>query len=139
MDRRKRPRVAADHRLDHVQRLAAADLAHDDPVGPHAERVDEQLPHVQPAAAVAVGLLGLQVQAMLLDQPQLGRVLDNDDPLFFGNEPRNGAQEDRFARAGAAGDDDVLPQPHADIHKLLGRRAKAAEGDQVVHRRGPAW
>ena len=56
--------MAADHRLDQIQGLAAADFAHDYPVGAHAQRVDEQLPHIEPAAAGPVGVLGLQVQAV---------------------------------------------------------------------------
>ena len=51
-----------------------------------------------------------------------------------GNEPRNGPQKDRFSRARSARNDDVLPQADADLDEFLGRRAEAAEGDQVVDR-----
>ena len=69
---------------------------------------------------------------MVLNQPQFRRVFDDDDPLFFRNEPRYGPQKDCFSGARAAGNDDVLSQPHADIDEFLRRRAEAAEIDQVV-------
>ena len=43
VDRRERAVVAGVHRLEHVERLGAAHLADDDPVGPHAERVADEL------------------------------------------------------------------------------------------------
>ena len=42
-----------------------------------------------------------------LQEPQLGRVLDGDDPLGGRNEGGDGVQERRLAGAGAAGDEDV--------------------------------
>ena len=35
--------VASVHRLEHVERFAAPDLAHDDPVGAHAQRVAHEV------------------------------------------------------------------------------------------------
>ena len=43
VERAQRAVVARVHRLEHVQRLGAADLADDDPVRPHAERVADEL------------------------------------------------------------------------------------------------
>ena len=37
------PVVAGVHGLEHVEHLGAADLADDDPVGPHAERVPDEV------------------------------------------------------------------------------------------------
>ena len=39
----ERALVAGVHGLEHVERLGAADLAHDDAVGPHAQRVADEL------------------------------------------------------------------------------------------------
>ena len=44
VDRRQRAVVARVHRLQHVERFLAAHLAHDDPVRPHTQAVDQQLP-----------------------------------------------------------------------------------------------
>ena len=41
---RERAVVAGVHRLQHVERLFAADLADDDAVGAHTEGVDDELP-----------------------------------------------------------------------------------------------
>ena len=43
VDRRQAAVVARVHRLQHVERFVAADLADDDAIGPHAERVDDQI------------------------------------------------------------------------------------------------
>ena len=43
VDRRHRAVVAGVHRLKHVERFAGANLADDDPVGPHAQRVLDQV------------------------------------------------------------------------------------------------
>ena len=43
VDRRQRAVVAGVHGLEHVERLGAADLADDDAVGPHAQRVAHQV------------------------------------------------------------------------------------------------
>ena len=45
---RQRAVVAGVHRLQHVERLGAADLADDDPVGPHAQRVAHQVADRRP-------------------------------------------------------------------------------------------
>ena len=43
---RERSAVAGVHRLEHVERLAAADLADDDAIGPHPKRGPQQRAHV---------------------------------------------------------------------------------------------
>ena len=43
VDRRQRALVAGVHRLEHVDRLGAANLADDDAVGPHAQRVPDEV------------------------------------------------------------------------------------------------
>ena len=47
--------VAGVHGLEHVERLAAADLADDDPVGSHAQRVAHQVADGDLALALDVG------------------------------------------------------------------------------------
>ena len=58
---------------------------HDDPVGPHPQRVPNQLPDRHLAAAFEVGRPRLQPHHVALAQPQLGRVLDRHDPLLPGD------------------------------------------------------
>ena len=54
VDRDQRALVARVERLEHVERLAAADLADDDPVGAHAQRVAHQVADRDLAAALDV-------------------------------------------------------------------------------------
>ena len=66
------------------KRLGAADLADDDPVGPHAQRVAHQVALGDLALALDVRRPGLQPDDVRLLQLQLGGVLDGDDPLAVG-------------------------------------------------------
>ena len=54
VDRRQRAFVARVHRLEHVERLGAANLADDDPVGAHAQGVPDELADLDLAAAFDV-------------------------------------------------------------------------------------
>ena len=85
--------VSGVHRLQHVERLSAADLAHDDPIGPHAERVDDQIAGGDPAPTFDVRRPRLHADDVLLIENQLGRVFDGDDAFGrrngFRQAPRN--------------------------------------------------
>ena len=107
VDRGQRAVVARVHRLEHVERLGAADLADDDPVGPHAECVADELADADLALSFDVRRTRLERDDVPLQQPQLGRVLDGDDPLGRRNEGGDGVQQRRLAGAGAARDEDV--------------------------------
>ncbi len=106
------PGMARDHRLNEVQRLAAADFAHDDPVGPHPQRIDEQVADRDAARAVWLGRLGFKVDRVRLVKLQLGAVFDDHDPLVFRDFGRECVEERSFSAARAAGDDHVLMQQH---------------------------
>ena len=113
--------VAGVHRLQHVERLAAAALADDDPVGPHAQGVAHQVADGDLARALDVGRPRLQRDDVLLLELQLGRVLDGDDALVVGDEAREHVEQRRLAGAGAAGDEDV--QPRLDRRRAGARRS----------------
>ena len=113
VDRRQRAVVAGVHRLQHVERFFAADLADDDAVGPHTQGVAHQLPLADRALAFDVGRPRLEPHDVLLLQLQLGRVLDRDDALVLGDEARQHVQQRRLAGAGAAADQAVQARPHA--------------------------
>ena len=87
--------------------LAAAALADDDPVGPHAKRVSDEVADRDRALALDVRRAGLEADDVFLRQLQLGGVLDGDDALALGDERREDVQERRLAGAGAARDEDV--------------------------------
>ena len=73
--------MAGVHRLQHVERLFAADLADDDAIGPHTQGVDDQLALAHRALPFDVRRPRFQPDDVALPQRQLGRVLDGDDPL----------------------------------------------------------
>ena len=73
--------VAGVERLEHVERLGPAHLAHDDPVRPHAQRVAHELADRDLAAPLQVGRARLEAHHVALAQAQLGGVLDGHDPL----------------------------------------------------------
>ena len=78
--------VARVHGLEHVQRLARTALPDDDPVGPHAQRVADELADRDLALALDVGRAGLEGDDVLLAELELGRVLDRHDPLVVRDE-----------------------------------------------------
>ena len=81
VERGQRAVVAGVHRLEHVERLAAAALADDDAVGPHAQRVEHELADRDLALALDVRGAALEPQHVVLREAQFGRVLDRDDAL----------------------------------------------------------
>ena len=82
----KTPVVAGIHRLQHVERFFAADLADDDAVGPHTEGVDDELALPDGALALDVGGAGLETHHMALTQLQFRRILDRHDALVIVDE-----------------------------------------------------
>ena len=79
--RRERAVVAGVHRLEHVERFAAAALADDDAVGTHAERVLHEIADRVLAAAFEVRGARFQRDDVRLLELELGGVLDRDDAL----------------------------------------------------------
>ena len=97
VDRGQRPVVARVHRLQHVQGLGPADLADDDPIRPHAQRIAHQI--ADRYLALALDVLGprLQAQDVALVELELGCVLDRHDPLRVGDRRREGVEQRRLA------------------------------------------
>ena len=110
--------MAGVHGLEHVERLGAADLADDDPVGPHAQGVADELADADLALALDVRRARLERDHVLLLELQLGRVLDRDDPLVARHERRQRVQHRRLTGAGTAGDEDVQLALHARAEEL---------------------
>ena len=124
--------MARVHRLEHVERLRAADLADDDAVGAHAQGVADELADRDLALALDVLRPRLEPEHVPLVQAKLGRVLDRDDAVRVRNRRREGVQEGRLPGARAARDEDVQLGQHAALEELdrLGRQR--AEPDHVA-------
>ena len=89
VDRGQRALVAGVHGLEHVERLGAADLAHDDAVGAHAQRVADELADADLALALDVRRARLERDDVALLELELGRVLDRHDALVAGTKPES--------------------------------------------------
>ena len=129
--RRQRALVAGVHGLEHVEGLAPPDLADDDAVGPHAQRVAHEVADRGGADAVGVGGPGLEPHDVRRGQAQLGGVLDGDHPLAVGDQRAERVEQGGLARAGAAADDHVGPGARPPTQQVGDAgRAERAEGDR---------
>jgi len=126
------------HRLEHVQRFAAAHLADDDPVGTHPERSLHQRADRDLAFPLRVGVARLERDEVRnAGDLQFRRILDRDDPLVRRDAVGEGVQKRRLARPGAAADEHVVfrpDQPGQPVRRLLRQRAA---GDEIVQRHRP--
>ena len=132
VDGGERAVVAGVHRLQHVERLATADLTDHDPVRPHPQRVADQVADGDLALALEVGRPVLQPQPVRLAELQLGGVLDGDDALAGRQVGRQDVEGGGLAAAGAAGDQHVQPPVDAAREERGGLGGQGAEGDQVL-------
>src|SRR4028118_1980789 len=80
---RVRPRVRGGGQ---VEALRSADLAEDDAIGAHAERVLDEIADRDLALAFEVWRAGFERQPVRLLKPELGRVLDGEHALARINE-----------------------------------------------------
>ena len=131
VDGRERAVVAGVHRLEHVQRLAAAAFADDDAVRAHAQRVADEVADRDGAAALDVRRARLEAHEVRLREAQLGGVLDREDALVVREVVGEDVEEGGLAGTGAAGDDDVLAQEHAHAQEVRHRLGEGPEADEV--------
>src|SRR5207247_10732630 len=104
--------MARVHRLEHVERLGAADLADDDAVRPHAEGVPDELADPNLALTLDVRRARLEHDHVFLLKLELGRVLDRDDALAPRDAGRQRVQRRRLTSAGTARGEDVQRAAH---------------------------
>ena len=81
------------HGLQHVQRGLIANLAHDDPVWTHAQRIDHQVADGDFAATFNVGWAGFERDHMLLPELQFGGILDGQDAFIRRDKAGKDVQE----------------------------------------------
>ena len=99
--------MARVHRLQHVHGFRSAHFTHDDPIGPHAKGVAEQVPLAHRTGPFEVRRAGLHADHVRLLQLQLGGVLDRHEPFTARNERGKHVQQCRLAGSGAARDQRV--------------------------------
>ena len=101
--------VASVHRLQDLQRFCTAGLSDEDPIGPHAKAVSEQLANVQLTAALHVRRAVFEANHVWMLELELGRVLDCYDALGSRDERTEHVQRGRLAGARPARDQQVRP------------------------------
>ena len=130
---RQRAVVARVHRLQHVEGLAAAALADDDAVGPHAQRVLDQVALQDLALALDVRRTRLEADPVLVLDLQLGGVLDGDDPLVGGNVGRQQIRAASSCRCPCRPRSRMLARDaNAGGQKVERRATERAEPDQIL-------
>ena len=132
---RERTVMTGVHRLQHVQRLAAATLTDDDSLGPHSQRGLDQIANRDLAGAGGVRVTGLEADKVvdMLDL-QLGGVLDGDDTLIMRDVVGQRVEEGRLTGAGTAADKDIVFRLNEQL-ELVGN----VLGDRAVPQIGFAW
>jgi hypothetical protein len=123
--------VARVHRLQHVERLTAADLADDDPIRAHPKRVADEMTDRDLPTSLHVRRTGFQRDHVRLREPELGGVFDRDQALLVGDETRQHAEECGLAAPGAAADHDVGATPDAGREEPERPGADAAGAQEI--------
>ena len=124
--------MAGVHRLEHVERFGSTAFADDDPVGPHAQGVLDQIANRVSTRPFHVGRFAFQRHHMVLMKLQFRRVLDRDDALLHGNEARQDVQHRRLSRPRSTADQDVPVVDDAGPQEHRGRRSERSALDQVI-------
>ena len=88
--------MAGVHRLQHVERLGAADLAQDDAVWAHTQGIAQQIAHRDLAAPLEVRRPRFEPHDMRLLQLQFSRIFDCDSPFGRVDQPRQFALSARL-------------------------------------------
>ena len=127
------------HGLEHVQRLRAAALSDDDPVGSHTERVADKVADPDLACSFRIGRARLECHDVLTLDLQFGRLLNGDQPLAVGDEVGQYIQHRRLAGAGTADHDHADLAPHQGFQEHGGVHAERSQPDEVLHDEGPFW
>ena len=118
------------HGLEHVQGLTATDLADDDAIGSHPERVPDQIADGDLAAALDVGRPGLERNDVGLGEAELGGVFDRDEPLLVRDGTREDAEQRGLAAPRTSADHDVSRVP---VRSRTGRCFVYAVDNRVVY------
>ena len=129
--------VAGVERGEQVDDLAAAHLADHDPVGPHPQRLPDQVAHGHLADALDVGVAGDELDQMRMPGRELGRVLDADDAFVGRDGAQRRRQQRRLARARSAGDEEG--QPRRDDVVDDGQPPRRRSRPRRRAPRGPGW
>ena len=120
------------HGLQHVECFTAADLADDDAVGAHTQRVADEVTDADLSPALDVRRARFEREHVLLVELEFLRVFDSDDAFVARDEARQHVQQRRLPGTGPAADHDVQAPAHAQVDEVRDLRRERAERDEVV-------
>ena len=125
-------------RLQQVKGFRAAYLAHEDAVGPMAQRRAEQVRDGdgRQGRLLAEGRLRaprLEPHQVRFVDRDLGGLFDQDDAIRVGNCGGERVQQCRLSGAGSPGDQDVAAVPNGLLKLRRQFRREAADVDQIFH------
>src|SRR2546430_16870559 len=89
--------VAGVHGLEHREGLAATRLTDDDALGSHTEGIPDEVHDRDGDLAFDVRGARLEAYDVVLDESELGGVLDRDDALVLRDEAREDVEERRLS------------------------------------------
>ena len=124
------------HSLQHVERLGGLDLADDDTVGPHAQRVAHQVANGDGARSLDICGTALKGDDVALLELKLSRVLDGDDALGVRNEARQNVEQRRFTATRSSGNDDIGAPLDGSLEECRHSVGDRPVFDQVAHLQG---
>src|SRR5438067_174864 len=134
--RRQGPAVPSVHSLQHVEGLAAADLADEDPVGTHAKRRPEKRAHVDRAGPLDARSPRFERDDVWLWKTELRCVFDGDDALAIADGEGERVERRGLAARGASRNEQASPLTYGanEIgHRTGGQRPVP---DQVLRTQG---
>ena len=126
------PWNAGVQRQEEVQRLGVAHLAHDEAVGPHAQRLLDEPAQRHLAGAFEARLPPLERDEVRSVDGELEGLLDGDDPVIrrAGGDER--AQQGGLAGMRRAGDQDAASRAHRVPQQSRGGRRQRSGGHETV-------
>ena len=134
VDGAQEPATGVD-RARELERLGAAHLTDDDPIGPHRQHELHRVAQGDLAGAVESGRPDLVVRAVPIGTASSRISSQQRTQCVAGTAASNAADQRRLARAGLAGDHDPAAQLHdRPQERGRGRRERVAR-DQLVERR----
>src|SRR5947208_16750667 len=107
VDRGQGTGVADIECLKEIESLASPNLSHNDTIGPVSKSGLEKIPNGDRRCG-ALSTAGFETNQVTLSDLDLSCILDDHDALLLRDKVTEDVQQGRFARAGAAGDQDIL-------------------------------
>ena len=129
--------VTGVHGLQHIEDFGSPGFSHDDPVGPHAERISKQIALRDGSPPFHIRHAGFQRNHVGLLKLQFGGFFDGDHALRIRDESADAVQQSGFSGARSAADDQIHASADGQDEKIGHRRSERSGGDQIFDFQSP--